>query len=214
LKNLLKQIPIFEDFSDDDLVYLQDISIIKIFEKNRVIFFKGDDSKYLHILLEGNVKIYKNNIKGNEVVLKILNTPSLIAELANLEHMPYPSSCSTLNSSKILLVDFEKFEKHFLNNTKFLFMFVKSLTKTILMLEKTISLNLTLDSTSKVAKHIYETFPNSCQMNHKITASTLNMTPETYSRIIRKFKNKNLIKEENGQFTILDENRLKEYFDI
>ncbi len=214
MKDLLRQVPIFEKFNDDDLAYLEKISTLKTFEKNRVIFFKGDDSKYLHILLEGNIKIYKNNIKGNEVVLKILNLPSLVAELANLEHMPYPSSCSTLNNSKILLVNFEKFEKHFLNNTKFLFMFVKSLTKTILMLEKTISLNLTLDSTSKVAKHIYETFPNSCHMNHKITASTLNMTPETYSRIIRKFKNEDLIKEENGEFTILDENKLKKYFDI
>ncbi|MFK5881285.1 MAG: Crp/Fnr family transcriptional regulator [Sulfurospirillum sp.] len=214
MKDLLKQIPIFESFSDDDLSYLENISTVKIFEKNRVVFFKGDDSKYLHILLEGHIKIYKNNIKGNEVVLKILDTPSLVAELANLEHMPYPSSCSTLIDSKILLVDFEKFENHFLNNTKFLFMFVKSLTKTILMLEKTISLNLTLDSTSKVAKHIYETFPNSCHMNHKITASTLNMTPETYSRIIRKFKDENLIKEENGEFTILNGSKLREYFDI
>jgi len=214
LKDLLKQIPIFEDFSNNDLAYLQEISAIKTFAKNRVIFFKGDDSKYLHILLNGNIKVYKNNIKGNEVVIKILNTPSLIAELANLEHMPYPSNCSTLNESKILLVDFKKFEKHFLNNTKFLFMFVKSLTKTILMLEKTISLNLTLDSTSKVAKHIYETFPNSCHMNHKITASTLNMTPETYSRIIRKFKDENLVTEENGEFTILNEKKLKDYFDI
>ncbi len=214
MKDLLRQVPIFENFSDSDLNFLQKISTVKVFEKNRVVFFKGDSSKYLHILLEGNIKIYKNNIKGNEVVLKILNTPSLVAELANLEHMPYPSSCSTMIDSKILLVDFEKFEKHFLNNTKFLLMFVKSLTKTIIMLEKTISLNLTLDSTSKVAKHIYETFPNSCQMNHKITASTLNMTPETYSRIIRKFKDENLIEEENGNFIILDEKKLKKYFDI
>jgi CRP/FNR family transcriptional regulator len=214
LEDLLKQIPIFENFDDDDLAYLQDISTTKVFDKNRVVFFKGDNSKHLHILLNGNVKIYKNNVKGNEVVLKILNTPSLIAELANLEHMPYPSSCSTITTSKILLVDFKRFEKHFLNNTKFLYMFVKSLTKTILMLEKTISLNLTLDSTSKVAKNIYETFPNSCQMNHKITASMLNMTPETYSRIIRKFKNENLIEEKNGEFTILNEQKLKEYFDI
>ncbi len=214
MKDLLKQISIFEDFSDNDLEFLQKISTVKVFEKNRVVFFKGDNSKYLHILLKGNVKVYKNNIKGNEVVLKILNTPSLIAELANLEHISYPSSCSTIVNSKILLVDFEKFEKHFLNNTKFLLMFVKSLTRTIIMLEKTISLNLTLDSTSKVAKHIYETFPDSCHMNHRITASTLNMAPETYSRIIRKFKNENLIKEESGSFMILNEKKLKEYFNI
>jgi len=214
LKDLLKQIPIFENFNDDDIAYLQKISTLKTFEKNSIIFFKGDDSRYLHILLQGSLKIYKYNQNNNEVMLKMLNTTSLVAELANLEHMPYPSNCSTLGESKILLVDYDKFESYFLKDSKFLLMFVKSLTKTILMLEKTISLNLTLNSTSKVAKHIYELFPNTCHMSHKIRASTLNMTPETYSRIIRKFKDENLIKEENGEFKILDEKKLKKYFDI
>ena len=213
MKDLLKRIPIFENFNDDDLAYLQEISTLKIFKKNSIVFFRGDSSKYLHILLEGSLKIYKYNQNNNEVMIKMLNSASLVAELANLEHMPYPSSCSTLSESKILLVDYERYENHFLKNPEFLLMFVKSLTKTILMLEKTISLNLTLDSTSKVAKHIYETFPNACHLSHKIRASALNMTPETYSRIIRKFKNENLIVEEKGEFTILDEKKLREYFE-
>ncbi|MCF6173342.1 MAG: Crp/Fnr family transcriptional regulator [Campylobacteraceae bacterium] len=211
---LLKQVPIFQNFSDDDLEYLKKISVIKKFEKGRIIFFKGDDSVYLHVLLQGSLKIYKNNIKGNEIVLKILHKSSLVAELANLEHIPYPSNCASITDSKVLLIDFKKFEKYFLNNPKFLLMFVKSLTKTILMLENTISFNLTLDSTSKVAKHILETLSSKPNMNHKITASILNMTPETYSRVIRKFKNENLIKEEEGQIEILNEKKLKNYFDI
>ncbi len=213
MKDLLKQIPIFENFNDDDLVYLQTISTVQTLKKNSIVFFKGDEPRYLHVLLEGSLKIYKYNQNNNEVMLKMLNTASLVAELANLEHMPYPSNCSTLEESKLLLIDYGKFENHFLKDSKFLFMFVKSLTNAILMLEKTISFNLTLNSTSKVARHLYEIFPSSCHMNHKIRASTLNMTPETYSRIIRKFKDENLIKEENGKVEILDEEKLKKYFD-
>ena len=214
MHDILKQIPIFNNFSDDDLAYLQEISILKTYERDQIIFFKGDDSKYLHVLLEGKVKIFKNNIKGNEVTLKILDRVALVAELANLEHIPYPSSCTTLSNSKILLIDFVKFEKYFLNEPKFLLMFVKSLTKTILMLEQTISLNLTLDSVSKVAKHLYELPPNSFHINHKEIASILNMTPETYSRTIRKFKNENILKEESGKFIILNREKLRNYFDI
>jgi len=214
LKGLLKKIPIFYDFNDKDLEYLQQISTLKIYQKDNIIFFRGDDAKNLYILLDGSLKIYKNNTKGNEVVLKILKGKCLVAELANLEHMPYPSSCATINESKVLAVDFKKFEEHFLNDPKFLLMFVKSLTKTILMLEQTISLNLTLDSTSKVAKHIYEASPCMEGMNQKIRAATLNMTPETYSRIIRKFKDDNILKEENGKFIILNREKLKNYFYI
>ncbi len=214
MKSLLKKVPMFHDFSDEDLEYLQEISTLKTYQKDSIIFFRGDDAKNLYILLEGSLKIYKNNTKGNEIVLKILNNTCLVAELANLEHIHYPSSCATISESKVLVVDFKKFEEHFLNDPKFLLMFVKSLTKTILMLEQTISLNLTLDSTSKVAKHLYEASPGIEKMNHKVRAATLNMTPETYSRIIRKFKNEKLIKEENGKFIILDGEKLRNYFDI
>ena len=51
-------------------------------------------------------------------------------------------------------------------------------------------------------------------MNHKIRAAALNMTPETYSRIIRKFKDNNIVKEKNGKFLILDREKLRSYFDI
>lgn len=214
MKSLLKKIPMFYEFNDEDLEYLQEISTLKTYQKDSIIFFRGDDAKNLYILLDGSLKIYKNNTKGNEVVLKILKGKCLVAELANLEHMPYPSSCATISESKVLSVDFKKFEDHFLNDPKFLLMFVKSLTKTILMLEQTISLNLTLDSTSKVAKHIYEASPCVEKMSHKIRAATLNMTPETYSRIIRKFKDDNILKEEKGKFIILNEEKLKSYFDI
>ncbi len=40
------------------------------------------------------------------------------------------------------------------------------------------------------------------------------MTPETYSRTIRKFKNENILKEENGEFIILNREKLKNHFDI
>ena len=214
MKDLLKKIPMFHDFNDEDLEYIKTISTLKTYQKDSIIFFRGDDSKNLYILLDGSLKIYKNNTKGNEILLKILKTKCLVAELANLEHIPYPSSCATISKSKVLAVDFKKFEEHFLNDPKFLLMFIKSLTKTILMLEQTISLNLTLDSTSKVAKHIYEASPSLEGMNHKIRAAALNMTPETYSRIIRKFKDNNILKEENGKFIILDREKLRSYFDI
>jgi len=214
LKDLLKNIPVFHDFNDEDLEYIKTISTLKTYQKDSIIFFKGDDSKNLCILLDGSLKIYKNNIKGNEILLKILKSKCLVAELANLEHIPYPSSCATISESKVLAVDFKKFEEHFLTDPKFLLMFIKSLTKTILMLEQTISLNLTLDSTSKVAKHIYEASPCLEGMNHKIRAGALNMTPETYSRIIRKFKDNNILKEENGKLIILNREKLRSYFDV
>jgi len=210
----LKQISLFGDFNDSDFNYLQNISNIKNIEKDCIVFYKGDKSKNLLVLLEGSVKIFKNNHKGNEIVLRIIEPVSFIAQLANIEHMSYPSSCAAISKSKILFIDFKKFEDKFLNNPKSSLLFIKSLTKTTMNLEETVSTNLTLDSTSKVAKHIFESTPLDCSLNHKISASMLNITPETYSRVVRKFKDNNIIDEINGNFIILDSKKLQEYFNI
>ncbi len=212
--NDLKQISLFSTFNDSDFEYLRSISSTKDIEKDCVVFYKGDESKNLLILLEGSVKIYKNNQKGNEIVLRIIESVSFVAQLANIEHMSYPSSCATIFNSKILFIDFKKFEDRFLNDTKLSLLFIKSLTKTTMKLEETVSTNLTLDSTSKVAKHIFESTPSDCSLNHKNLASMLNITPETYSRAVRKFKDDNIIDEIDGKFIILDEETLQKYFKI
>ncbi len=210
----LKQTSLFSDFNDSDFDYLRSISNTKDIEKDCVVFYKGDESKNLHVLLEGSVKIYKNNHKGNEIILRIIEPVSFIAQLANIEYMSYPSSCATISNSKILSIDFKKFEDKFLNNPKSSLLFMKSLTKMTMKLEETVSTNLTLDSTSKVAKHIFESTPFDCSLNHKISASMLNITPETYSRVVRKFKDNNIIDEIDGKFIILDGEELQKYFNI
>jgi len=65
-----------------------------------------------------------------------------------------------------------------------------------------------------VAKHIFKSTQADYSVNHKISASMLNITPETYSRVIRKFKNENIIDEVNGKFIILDNEKLQKYFDL
>jgi CRP/FNR family transcriptional regulator len=210
----LRQASVFKDFSDNDFNYLQSISNVKNIKKDCIVFYKGDEPKNLFVLLDGSVKIYKNNQKGNEIILRVINPVSFIAQLANIEHMPYPSSCATITNSSILSIDFKKFEDRFLTDPKLSLLFIKSLTKMTMKLEETVSTNLTLDSTSKVAKHIYESSPLDCPLNHKVSASMLNITPETYSRVVRKFKDKNIIDEIDGKFIILDSEKLQKYFDI
>jgi len=87
----LKNKRIFHTLSEEDWEYLFSISTLKTFQKNNILFYQGDVSSYLHILIEGAVKIYKHNSKGHEVILKEIEQISLIAQLANLEEIAFPS---------------------------------------------------------------------------------------------------------------------------
>lgn len=208
----LRQTPIFENLDNDELDFLQSISTKKTYHSGNILFYKGDTADKLFILLKGSLKIYMHNTKGNEIIIKFFNEVSLIAELANLEHIPYPANCEAIIDSEVLVVDFKKFEEYFLKDAKFLLVFVKSLTKKIMNLERVIESNIKLNATSKVAKYIYEKQEEFISKSNVEIARTLNITPETLSRIIKKFKKDEILKNESNKFFILDKEKLKEYF--
>lgn len=208
----LKENTIFKDLEISDLEHLLSISIIKNFYKNNIIFYQGDMPLYLHILIEGKIKIYKNNSKGDEVILKFINETELIAQLANIEEIPFPSNCMAIKNSKVLLVNYTKFKSQFLKDPKFLFIFVKSLIKKVLELEDILSTHLTLDTKAKVAKFIYE---NEKTFNNKTNieiSKILNIAPETLSRTIKKFKDEGVIENKRCSLKIINFEKLKEYF--
>ncbi len=65
-------------FSNLDKLFHQELknSIhIKRFSKNSIVFYEGDESNYLYILLDGSVKLYKTSPKGNQIQIKRMNAP-------------------------------------------------------------------------------------------------------------------------------------------
>ncbi|SHO80292.1 transcriptional regulator, Crp/Fnr family [hydrothermal vent metagenome] len=208
----LKKATIFQNLDDKQLNYLISISYIKSYKKDNIIFYKGDTPNYMYLLLDGSINIYKHNIRGNEVILKSINNISLIAELANLEEVPYPSNCITKEDSKILVIDYKKFKDYFLSNPEFLFLFVKSLTQQLMKLEEILSRHIALNANAKVAKYIYENEEKFNKYSKVNIAKILNITPETLSRIIKKFKNEGVLVVNNGKLTINSFIKIREYF--
>jgi len=60
----LEEIPMFSALTGAHLKELYDQTHIKQFAKDSIVFYEGDESRYLHILLEGSIKLYKTTPKG------------------------------------------------------------------------------------------------------------------------------------------------------
>ena len=65
--NRIKEIPFFSHLSEDGLKKLKDISSIKKYNSKEILFFEGEEPKYLHVLLDGVVRLYKTNHKGTQI---------------------------------------------------------------------------------------------------------------------------------------------------
>ncbi|WP_331774273.1 Crp/Fnr family transcriptional regulator [Sulfurospirillum sp. 1612] len=207
MNQTLRELELFKELNDEEVQYLASISVLRSYDKDSIVFYSGEESSYLHVLIEGSVKIYKSTQKNNEITLKKITRPSLIAELSNFKHIPYPSNCATLSDSKILLVDYKKFEEIILQNSSYLRRFMDSMAESLVDLNRVVA-TFALDATAKVAKYIFE-FEEDFKKNTFIQSATLlNMTPETFSRSIKKLKDEGALRDKKTA----DKEKLKDYF--
>ena len=179
--------------------------------KGEILFYKGDEAKYLHLLIKGIAKLYTYDHKDNEVIIHNLIAPSLIAEIVNYEEMRFPANCSFETRSEVLLIDYEKFKKEFLLKPEISMFFIKSLTKKIKALESFINYNISSNSIEKIAKFLFDNESILINLKQVKIAQILNITPETFSRKLAKLKNDKIIQNEKGYIKILDHEKLKDY---
>jgi len=197
----LRAISCFENLDDKELEYLSSFSHKREFSKGEILFYEKERPTHLTLLTSGILKVYKTDPKNNEIVLHRFMPKSLVAEIALFEGMNYPASAMFESDGSVIEIEFEKFKKEFLTHPDIAFNFFRSLSKKIKVLEDVISLNIVLDSTARVAKYICEN-PDALQMKNNQLAKHLHMTPETLSRIFKKFAKLGFIEKKANHFEI------------
>jgi len=206
MKNKLKEIILFSKLDSTTLDRICSITTTEKFAKDSIIFYEGDSSKYLYCLASGIVKLYKMTSSDKEIILKYFHSHELIAEVANFENIPYPATSVAYTDVELIKIDFEKFKELVYTNPELSFQIQSSLIQKIKNLEQVISSHLVLDAKDRIAKFIYDNPEEFFSIKNIEIAKILNVTPETLSRILRTFKNENLIDVKNKT---IDKERLK-----
>jgi CRP/FNR family transcriptional regulator len=193
MKVKLKDIFLFKDLQDETLTQIEEFTTVLKLSKDNILFYEGDESKYLYILTKGIVKLYKTASNDKEIVMKYFHSNELIAEVANFDEIPYPATAQCFTESEVLRIDFPKLKEIIYKDPELSFMIQKSLIKKIRNLEKLVSLHVVLDSKERIAKYLCEHTEDFFNTKNIMVAEILNISPETLSRMLRVFKNDGLI---------------------
>ena len=193
----LREIYLFKDLSDETLDQIEKFTTIVELSKDNILFYEGDDSKYLFLLTKGIVKLYKTSSNDKEIVMKYFHPNEFIAEVANFENIPYPATAQAFTDTEVLKIDFESLKDTIYSDAKLSFLIQTSLIRKIRNLENLVSLHIVLDSKERIAKYLYEHTEDFFNTKNIIIAEILNLSPETLSRMLRVFKNDGLINNKN-----------------
>lgn len=211
MKTILASIPIFKDLNETELKELEKISTLNQYQRDNILFYEGDTCTHLHIVVDGVVELYKVNNNGKEVILKRFAPYSFIAEVANYTAIPYPASARAMIPSEVIAIDYAAFEKQFLYHPLIIPHIFKSVVSKVRTLEKFIASNVVMDAKARIAKFIYDNETLFLTQKHHKIAEMMNITPITFSRILKQFKEKGILTKE-GNETLIDKNLLKKAF--
>lgn len=95
LKEVVKQIPFFSEFDDDELQEVMKIGHEKRVESGQLLFKEGDVGDYLYIILAGKVRVFHSK-EEEHITLSTLAKGAFFGEIALLDGQPRSASVSTL----------------------------------------------------------------------------------------------------------------------
>lgn len=203
----IEEVALFSKLNENFLKEIRENLLIKQFKKGSVVFYEGDTSEYLHILLGGTVKVFKTTPKGAQVQINRFIAPSLIGEFACFENEPFPATCEFIRDGVIGMLHFDKFYEY-LRHPDFSLELIKSLSGKVSVLSALVHKETVLSSEAKVADLILSKPSTFSRLKNNEIASILNLTPETFSRILTKLKKEEIIKIDSHKLEVINEDAL------
>jgi CRP/FNR family transcriptional regulator len=102
--DLLRRVPFFAGLNDDMLAALAAVAIERRYARGQMLFLEGDPCAGLHIVAEGEVKIFKLSPQGREQVLRQLGPGSTFNEVPVLDGGPNPASTAAVTDAILCVI--------------------------------------------------------------------------------------------------------------
>lgn len=217
----LKESQLFSGLTDVDLQKIVAIAKPRKFNANELIFSQGDPAAGFYLIASGAVRIFQISSGGKEHMLHVFRKGESFAEAAALGCGIFPASAETLEESELILIPTSAFKKILAENPSLSINIIGKLSSLLHMfVEKIESLTLK-DAGTRLAEYLVNLAKNSGSISEKkVTiklpltkgslAKELNMTQETFSRVLAKFKAGHHISVAGNEITIENMKSLQE----
>lgn len=211
---LLKTLEAFNHLSAHQLRGIETISLVKHYAENEIVFYEGDDSGYFHFLIEGEITVLKSSAMNDTIAIHRFLAPSMIAEMATLKAIPYPASAQCVRECVVLKIARNPFLELLKSDPSLGITMISSLMSKISALEIALQRHSAPNAISKVARLIRDDIAVFARLKGVDIAQLLGITPETLSRMLKKFKDESVISPLSPRgYTLIDPVKLDSFAD-
>lgn len=208
--------PIFYGLSDSELELINSNRYEVQFKAGEVMFKQGTPSPHFLCLTSGLAKIYIEG-KGKNLILGLVKPVEYILGPGIYVDGRHHYSASAVEDSTACLVDVQSYKHLIRNNSSFAEEFIRRVSQmTIFNFEQVISLTQKqmpgriADALLYLAEKIYCTNPFRMSISRQDLADLSGMSKESAIRILKEFKEENILSTEGSTVNILNPKLLKQ----
>jgi CRP-like cAMP-binding protein len=203
--NAISRVSMFSKLGASDIEELGKILVLKKFGPDAAVFFQGEPSDSLYMVLKGSVKVIETSTEGTEKILDILGSGEIFGELAMLDGHPRSATVTTCEATEMASLSRKDFRNFVSQRPEVLWKVMESLCERIRktsagmveMSSKEVPYRLIAALHQLAEKHGQVAADGSCLVNLKLGAQDLaamvGANRETVARLLRQYEAEGLI---------------------
>ncbi len=196
---IIRVLPAFSKLGEDELGVLLSHADIRSYDKGKLLFLQDEPLSRFYMILKGWVKLFKGSDSGDEAVLQMLSSGDTLMEAAIFLDIPSTVSAQVVQDVVLLSLPAPIVRQSLTENRKFALNMINSLSMRSHGLIRQIEHSRLKTANERVGWFLLQLgIEQSGGKSSTITlpydkstmASYLDMTPETFSRTLKQFRNK------------------------
>lgn len=186
---MLEKINLFSQIPSECLTQLEQVSTLRKYPKNTILFMEGDDNGQLFIIQSGQVCVYTDDNEGRQLVLGYLGPGEYFGELSLIDSKPRSASVSAVEDCTMLCISRENFRGFMRDHSQLYEPMLIALVSRIRSLTENVKDMALLDVYGRVA-HTLERLcgddvEKSPKLTHQDIANMVGASREMVSRVMK-----------------------------
>ena len=219
----LKNIPLFSELEDDDLVAISKVAVRQSFRKDNMVLIEEEVGSTMFIILDGRVKISRISDEGREVILSIMSEGDFFGEMSILDGQARSANVVTLEDSTILVIHREDFLQMMHDFPQIAINLLKELAHRLRRSDSQIKSLSLQNATGKVASTLLRIADDSGKIHlgqveipklppQQDLANMAGTSRETISRVLKALSEEGYLRKQGNKLIILDYESFRQDF--
>ncbi len=218
---LLTRLPLFSALAQEQIGHIAASAREKRLAKGEILFHKGDPAHGFYVVATGQIKLALPSAQGNEKVVEIIGPQQSFGEAVMFMDRPFPVFAEALLDTQLVYIGKDAVIELIDSDPAFSRRMLAGLSIRLHSLIADVETYTLRSSAQRLIGYLLQHAPHDDDCTNQVViklptskhviASRLNLTPETFSRILHDLSDSALIEVDGRNITIPDLQRLRNH---